>query len=173
MEQVILVDEADNDVGVMEKLQAHKEARLHRALSIFVFNDKGELLLQKRADGKYHSAGLWTNTCCSHPRPGETTDQAAKRRLTEEMGFNCTLKHEFSFIYRAEMGNGLTEHEYDHVYFGSYNSEPKINPDEVADWKYMSLSDISEDIKNNRKNYTAWFKLIFDRIINIRNEHLN
>ena len=159
-----MVNEDDVEIGVMEKLQAHREAKLHRAISVFIFNDKGELLLQKRAEGKYHSAGLWTNTCCSHPRPNEATNDAAERRLMEEMGIECELTHAFSFIYKAELKNGLTEHELDHVYFGTYNAEPNVNPEEVGEWKYESMNRITADIKTNQEKYTEWFKIIFDRV---------
>lgn len=165
-EEVILVNDSDEVLGVMEKLAAHKEAKLHRAFSVFVFNKENKLLMQKRAAGKYHSPGLWTNTCCSHPRPGERTEEAASRRLKEEMGFVCELTHQFSFIYKADMSNGLTEHEFDHVYFGNYDGNPNVNSEEVCEWKYISLDDLSIDINQNQGNYTAWFKLIFPRIFN-------
>ena len=136
MEQVILVDEKDKEIGLEEKIKAHKEGKLHRAFSVFVFNQKGEMLLQRRALTKYHSGGLWTNTCCSHPRKGEDVDKAASRRLKEEMGFSCGLKEVFSFIYKTGFDNGLMEHEFDHVFVGAYESEPKINPEEVAEYKW-------------------------------------
>ncbi len=162
-EQVILVDESNNKVGLMEKIEAHEKALLHRAFSVFVFNDKSELLLQQRAEHKYHSPLLWTNTCCSHQRDGEANIQAGKRRLQEEMGFVCELKEVFSFIYKASFDNGLTEHEYDHVMVGFSNDNPEINPEEVADFKWMSLEDVKEDIENNPMFYTAWFKIIFQK----------
>ena len=167
-EQVILVDREDRELGVMEKLQAHREARLHRAISIFVFNETDQLLMQQRAAGKYHSPLLWTNTCCSHPRPGESTDTAASRRLQEEMGFGCELRPAFSFIYQADMGNGLTEHEFDHVFFGEYSREPLINPDEVASWEYLSLYEIAQDLRVNPGRYTAWFRIIFNKVMELR-----
>lgn len=158
-EKVILVDENDQAIGVMEKMEAHEKALLHRAFSIFTFNNQGELLIHQRAHEKYHSGGLWTNTCCSHPREGETTLEAAKRRLQEEMGFVCELKEAFSFIYKAELDQGLTEHEYDHVFIGKFDGEPEINQSEVADWKYVNLENLKNDIVKNPDNYTVWFKI--------------
>jgi isopentenyl-diphosphate delta-isomerase len=159
LEKVILVDENDNALGLMEKMEAHEKALLHRAFSVFTFNNKGELLIHQRAHEKYHSGGLWTNTCCSHPREGETTLEAAKRRLQEEMGFVCELNEAFSFIYKAELDQGLTEHEYDHVFIGEFNGEPQINPNEVADWKYVDLEMLKQDVDRNPENYTVWFKI--------------
>ena len=160
-ERVILVDIHDNPIGEMEKLKAHVEAKLHRAFSVFIFNSKGELLLQQRALNKYHSPGLWTNTCCSHQRAGETNIEAGKRRLFEEMGFACELKEVFWFIYRADFDNGLTEHELDHVMIGQYDLSPEINPEEVAAYKWMTLEDVKSDMERNPEKYTAWFKIIF------------
>ena len=160
-EKVILVDREDNQVGTMPKLEAHEKALLHRAFSVFIFNEKGELMLQRRALHKYHSPGLWTNTCCSHQRVGETNIEAGKRRLFEEMGFSCELEDAFWFIYKATFDNGLTEHELDHVMIGKYNAEPKINPDEVAEYKWMTLEDLKTDMKDHPEKYTAWFKIIF------------
>ncbi len=160
-EQVILVDEQDNQIGLMEKIEAHEKALLHRAFSVFVFNDKKELMLQQRAAEKYHSPLLWTNTCCSHQREGETNLAAGKRRLQEEMGFVCELKEVFSFIYKAPFDNGLTEHEFDHVMVGDFNGEPNINPEEVASYKWMTLEDVKKDIESKPEIYTAWFKIIF------------
>ena len=162
-ELVILVDENDNKVGLMPKMEAHEKALLHRAFSVFVFNDKNELMLQQRAEHKYHTPGLWTNTCCSHQRDGETNLQAGKRRLLEEMGFVTDLEEKTSFIYKAPFDNGLTEHEFDHIMVGYYNGEPNINPDEVANWKWMSLEDIKSDMAINPDIYTAWFKIIFEK----------
>ncbi|MHA7842924.1 MAG: isopentenyl-diphosphate Delta-isomerase [Winogradskyella sp.] len=162
-EQVILVDENDNKIGLMPKMEAHEKALLHRAFSVFVFNDKNELMLQQRALHKYHSPGLWTNTCCSHQRDGESNLEAGKRRLEEEMGFVTELEETISFIYKAPFDNGLTEHEYDHIMIGYYNDEPNINEDEVADWKWMNLEDVKVDITSHPENYTAWFKIIFDK----------
>ena len=162
-EQVILVDENDNQIGLMPKMEAHEKALLHRAFSVFVFNDNNELMLQQRALHKYHSPGLWTNTCCSHQRDGETNLEAGKRRLQEEMGFITELEETTSFIYKAPFDNGLTEHEYDHIMIGYYNDEPNINEDEVADWKWMNLEDVKVDIALHPEKYTAWFKIIFDK----------
>ncbi|MBL86543.1 MAG: isopentenyl-diphosphate delta-isomerase [Winogradskyella sp.] len=162
-EQVILVDENDNQIGLMPKMEAHEKALLHRAFSVFVFNDNNELMLQQRALHKYHSPGLWTNTCCSHQRDGETNLKAGKRRLQEEMGFVTELEETTSFIYKAPFDNGLTEHEYDHIMIGYYNDEPNINEAEVADWKWMNLEDVKVDIALHPEKYTAWFKIIFDK----------
>lgn len=160
-EQVILVDEQDNKVGLMEKIEAHEKALLHRAFSVFTFNDRGELLLQQRAADKYHSPLLWTNTCCSHQRDGETNIEAGKRRLQEEMGFTCELEEVFSFIYKAPFDNGLTEHELDHVMVGKFNDQPNINKEEVESYKWMTLEAVKADIKNQPEIYTEWFKIIF------------
>ena len=161
-EKVILVDEQDNPIGLMEKLEAHQKALLHRAFSVFILNDKGEIMLQQRAANKYHSPNLWTNTCCSHPRAGETNQQAGERRLQEEMGLQVPLQEVFSFIYKAPFDNGLTEHEYDHVLIGYSDVQPQINPEEVASWKWLSLEAIKEDILQAPAQYTAWFKIIFE-----------
>ncbi|MCR9174301.1 MAG: isopentenyl-diphosphate Delta-isomerase [bacterium] len=166
MEYVILVDENDQEVGQMEKMEAHEKGLLHRAFSIFLFNDNNELLLQQRAHSKYHSGGLWTNTCCSHPRAGESVLDASNRRLMEEMGIQAKMKEQFSFIYRAELDNDLTEHELDHVVFGSFNGEPSINPEEVAAWKYVSMKEIEADMKKHPENYTEWFRIVFDEVHN-------
>ncbi|MDG1040695.1 MAG: isopentenyl-diphosphate Delta-isomerase [Polaribacter sp.] len=160
-EQVILVDKNDNQIGLMNKMEAHEKALLHRAFSVFTFNNKGELMLQQRAAEKYHSPLLWTNTCCSHQRNGETNLEAGKRRLQEEMGFACELEEVFSFIYKAPFDNGLTEHELDHVMVGVFNEDPIINPEEVASFKWMTLEDVKNDMENNPEIYTAWFKIIF------------
>lgn len=162
-EQVILVDEQDNPVGLMPKLEAHQKAVLHRAFSVFILNSKGELMLQQRAKHKYHSPGLWTNTCCSHQRQGETNIQAGMRRLQEEMGFTTDLKEIISFIYKAPFDNGLTEHEFDHVLIGYYEDSPIINHDEVADWKWMPLEDVKNDIDTYPELYTVWFVIIFTK----------
>lgn len=162
-EEVILVNDQDEQIGTMPKLEAHKKARLHRAFSIFIMNDAGETMLQQRAANKYHSPLLWTNTCCSHQRVGETNIQAGKRRLFEEMGFETELKELFSFKYKAPFDNGLTEHELDHVMMGNYNDGPKINTEEVADWKWMRPELIKKDMIENPDDYTVWFKIIFDR----------
>jgi len=162
-EQVILVDEQDNPIGLMPKLEAHQKAVLHRAFSVFILNSKGELMLQQRAKHKYHSPGLWTNTCCSHQRQGETNIQAGMRRLQEEMGFTTDLKEIISFIYKAPFDNGLTEHEFDHVLIGYYEDSPIINHDEVADWKWMPLEDVKNDIDTYPELYTVWFVIIFTK----------
>lgn len=160
---VILVDTKDNKIGREEKMAAHRKGKLHRAFSIFVFNDKNELMLQKRQSKKYHSGGLWTNTCCSHPRPGEDTMEAAHRRLKEEMGFDCDLKEIFYFTYKAKLDN-LIEHEVDHVLFGHFNDDPKVNSEEAEDWKWIRLKDLAIDIKKNPQDYTAWFKIAMEEI---------
>ena len=160
-EQVILVDKNDNQIGTMPKMEAHEKALLHRAFSVFIFNKKGELMLQQRAAHKYHSPLLWTNTCCSHQRVGESNVEAGRRRLQEEMGFSTEVKEVFSFIYKAPFDNGLTEHEFDHVMVGNFDDEPNLNPDEVAAYKWMSLEDVKNDMENNPSIYTEWFKIIF------------
>lgn len=160
-EKVILVNENDEQLGLMGKMEAHQKALLHRAFSVFVFNKKGELMLQQRALDKYHSPGLWTNTCCSHQRSGESNLQAGKRRLQEEMGFECGLKELFSFVYKAPFDNGLTEHELDHVMVGHYDQDPVINPAEVASFKWMPMEDVKRDILEQPELYTEWFKIIF------------
>lgn len=162
-EHVILVDENDTPVGLMEKIEAHEKALLHRAFSVFIFNKKGELMLQQRAVSKYHSPLLWTNTCCSHQREGETNIEAGKRRLQEEMGFSTDLKEVFSFIYKAPFDNGLTEHELDHVMIGYYEDAPKLNKEEAEAYKWMPLEDVKKDIEENPQLYTAWFKIIFKK----------
>ncbi|WP_271393547.1 isopentenyl-diphosphate Delta-isomerase [Aequorivita sinensis] len=162
-EKVILVDENDQKIGLMPKMEAHEKGLLHRAFSVFVFNSKNELMLQQRALHKYHTPGLWANTCCSHQRDGESSIDAGKRRLSEEMGFTTDLKETTTFIYKAPFDNGLTEHELDHILIGKYEGEPNINPDEVADWKWVSLEEVKNDIQANPDIYTAWFKIIFDK----------
>lgn len=160
-EQVILVNEKDEQLGLMSKMEAHEKAMLHRAFSVFIFNKKGELLLQQRAKEKYHSPLLWTNTCCSHQRDGETNLQAGKRRLREEMGFDCDLKEVFWFVYKAPFDNGLTEHELDHVMVGYYDKDPVINREEVESFQWMTLEDVKKDINEFPEKYTEWFKIIF------------
>ena len=162
-EQVILVNEKDEQIGLMEKMEAHEKALLHRAFSVFTFNKNGELLLQQRAASKYHSPLLWTNTCCSHQRDGESNIEAGKRRLREEMGFDCELEELFSFIYKAPFDNGLTEHELDHVMVGSYENDPVINRDEVEAFKWMTVDDVKNDMELHPETYTAWFKIIFQK----------
>ena len=164
-EFVVLVDQDDQKLGLMEKQQAHVAGLLHRAFSVFVFNSNGELMIQQRAASKYHSPTLWTNTCCSHPRDIETYEQAAHRRLKEEMGFDCDLEFKFSFIYKAHLDNNLTEHELDHVFIGTYNDEPKLNPEEVMAYRWVDLMDLKKDIEKNPQNYTAWFKIIFEHYV--------
>lgn len=159
-ESVILVDENNNELGLMDKQEAHEKAVLHRAFSVFVFNTKGELLLQQRAFSKYHSGGLWTNTCCSHPRSGESTVDAAHRRLQEEMGFDCPLEEKFHFIYKAPFENGLTEHELDFIYTGIFDGKPNINSEEVNASRWISMDDLIKDVKNTPQKYTAWFDII-------------
>lgn len=160
MEYVVLVDEHDNQVGTMEKLLAHQQGLLHRAISVFIFNDSRQLLLQRRALGKYHSGGLWTNTCCSHPKPGEDAGDAASRRLFEEMGIVADIQSEFTFLYRTTFENGLTEHELDHVFSGTSNDVPQPDTDEVMDWKYLSMDTIIKEIEEHPEQFSYWFKLI-------------
>ena len=162
-EMVILVDKHDNQLGLMEKIEAHKKAVLHRAFSVFILNDNNELLIQQRALSKYHSPALWTNTCCSHPRDGESVLDAGARRLKEEMGFETKLDSLLSFVYRAKFDNGLTEHEFDHVLFGYYNDDPSINKLEVMDWKWVNLDFLKNDIITSSELYTIWFKIIFEK----------
>ena len=165
MERVILVDENDNPLGMMEKMEAHKKGVLHRAFSVFIFNSKGEMLLQQRAFSKYHSGGLWTNTCCSHPRDGEATIEAAHRRLQEEMGFDCEIKKSFDFIYKKELNKGLTEHELDHVFIGNFDSEFRFSPDEVNAIAYVPVQQVLEGVAQNPENYTEWFKICLSEVI--------
>ena len=170
-EQVILVNEQDEPIGLMNKMEAHEKAVLHRAFSVFILNDKNEVMLQQRAHHKYHSPLLWTNTCCSHQRAGETNIVAGKRRLYEEMGFKAELKELFHFIYKAPFDNGLTEHELDHVMIGYYNGEPVINDDEVESWKWMTIEAIKDDMIENSEAYTVWFKIIFDEFYHYLEDH--
>ena len=165
-ENVILVDEKDNQVGLMPKLEAHEKGLLHRAFSVFIFNSDYKLLLQKRASSKYHSGGLWTNTCCSHPRDGEDTADAANRRLYEEMGIKTSLRKVYEFIYRAELDNNLIENEFDHVFYGIYNDDPILNTDEADDFKWIDMETLKIDIDNNADKYTVWFKIAFDYFYN-------
>ena len=159
---VILVDENDNPIGTMPKMEAHEKAMLHRAFSVFILNANDEVLLQQRANDKYHSAGLWTNTCCSHSHPGEDTLGAARRRLKEEMGMEADLQFVFKFMYKAPFDNLLTEHEIDHVFIGKTDQLPVINPEEVASYKYMKPEDIKLDMEQNPQSYTVWFRIIFN-----------
>jgi isopentenyl-diphosphate delta-isomerase len=162
-ERVVLVDENDAEVGTEEKLRAHLDGRLHRALSVFVADSAGRLLLQRRAAGKYHSGGQWTNTCCSHPRPGEPVDAAARRRLAEEMGMECELLPAFRFVYRADVGGGLTEAEYDHVFVGRFDGEPSPNPDEVDGWRWASLRELAAELAAEPERFTPWFRIVMGR----------
>ncbi len=164
-EHVILVNEHDESLGLMEKMEAHEKGLLHRAFSVFILNSKGQMMIHQRALHKYHSGGLWTNACCSHPREGETVVEAAHRRLQEEMGFDTDVEKVLEFIYRAELDGGLTEHEYDHVLVGYYDDEPEPNPEEVASWRWIEIDELVEDVKNNPESYTEWFKIIFERFI--------
>lgn len=163
-DQVVLVNEQDEEIGLMPKLEAHQEGMLHRAFSVFIFNSKGELLLQQRAMGKYHSEGLWSNTCCSHPYPGEATGTAAIRRLSEEMGISAPLHFLFSFIYHAELDNHLIEHELDHVFWGISDDIPAINTSEVASYKYVAMAELRKDMTLSPGEYTEWLKICFDKV---------
>lgn len=164
IEEVILVDEQDRELGTAEKMRAHEQALLHRAFSVFIFNTRGEMLLQQRALHKYHSGGLWTNTCCSHPRPKEDTAAAAGRRLKEEMGFELPLEKVFDFIYKTDFGNGLTEYEFDHVFVAEYEGPVLVNPEEVMDYAYTPVMQIAAEIQHNPDRYTAWFRIAFPGI---------
>ena len=162
-ERVVLVDESDAEVGTAEKLRAHVEGRLHRAISVFVVDDGGRLLLQRRAAGKYHSGGQWTNTCCSHPRPGEPAPDAAVRRLREEMGIGARLRPAFRFVYRADVGGGLVEHEYDHVFVGRHDgADPRPDPDEVDGWRWASLDELRAELRDSPERFTPWFRMVMD-----------
>jgi isopentenyl-diphosphate Delta-isomerase len=164
VEYIIQVDENDREIGSVEKMDAHRKGLLHRAFSILIFNSNNQLLLQKRHSAKYHSGGLWTNTCCSHPRQGEEIEAAAHRRLQEEMGFDCELKEIFSFIYRAELDNNLIENEYDHVFLGRFDGEVVPHEEEAEDFRWVDMDEIERDIANNPEVYSYWFKCLFDRI---------
>ena len=171
-QKVVLVDENDKETGLEDKLKAHQNgAKLHRAISIFVFNSKGETLLQQRAMTKYHSTGQWSNTCCSHPYPGESIEAAAHRRLQEEMGFDCTMHEAFAFTYRADVGNGLTEHEYDHVLFGRYDGDPRLNSEEAMGYKWILLGDLKAEIQEAPDCFTPWLKIVLDRVIAAHGKH--
>ena len=162
---VLLVDEEDNVIGEEEKIKAHQNGgKLHRAFSILIYNDKGEMMLQKRAKSKYHFGGLWTNACCSHPKPGEPINQTIHSKLMQEMGFDTELNEVFSFIYKADFDNGLTEYEFDHVFVGKYDREPKINPEEADDWKWIGMEKLNQDVLENPEKYTPWFKIILEKI---------
>lgn len=170
-EEVILVNELDEQIGLMPKLEAHQKAILHRAFSVFVLNKNNEIMLQQRAHQKYHSPLLWTNTCCSHQRNGESNIEAGSRRLFEEMGFRVELKELFHFIYKAPFDNGLTEHELDHVMIGYFDENPIINPEEVEDWKWMKIEEVKEDMLLHPEIYTVWFKIIFDEFYHFIEDH--
>jgi isopentenyl-diphosphate delta-isomerase len=170
-EKVILVTELDEPIGLMPKLEAHEKALLHRAFSVFILNDENEVMLQQRAAQKYHSPLLWTNTCCSHQREGETNVAAGTRRLFEEMGFKTPLRELFHFIYKAPFDNGLTEHELDHVMIGYYNGDPHINSDEVADWKWMGIEEVKLDMERFPEKYTVWTRIIFDEFYHYLEDH--
>lgn len=164
-DQVILVDESDKEIGTAGKLEAHREGKRHRAFSIFVFNPAGQLLLQKRSSKKYHSDGLWSNTCCSHPRPGIPIQDEARRRLGQEMGFDCDLQWIFSFHYQIQFKNDLTENEIDHVFIGRYDGDPKPNPEEADDWKWMDLEDLINDVKARPDAYSYWLRVCIDQVL--------
>ena len=166
VEYVVLVNESDDEIGFMEKMEAHEKAILHRAFSVFLFNSRNEFLLQRRALGKYHSPGLWTNSCCSHPRRNESSIDAAKRRLMEEMGMQCDIREIFSFLYKADVGQGLTEHEFDHVFVGFTDDCPIINPEEVDDWKYLSLDELKLQMNADPEQFTVWFRIAFAQVEN-------
>lgn len=163
-EGIIIVDKKDREVGIGDKIMVHRAGLLHRAFSIFIFNSKKEILLQQRAKTKYHSSGLWSNTCCSHPRPNRNLGREAKRRLKEEMGINCDLKEIFSLLYKVRVGD-LIEHEFNHVFLGGFDSNPKPNKEEAEDWKWMRLKELQKDIKDNPQKYTAWLKIILDKML--------
>jgi isopentenyl-diphosphate delta-isomerase len=162
MEEVILVDKEDNVLGTMEKMEAHRQGILHRAFSVLLYDSNGRILLQKRSDGKYHSSGLWTNTCCSHPLPGESLEEATRRRLMQEMGIDLQPRHSFAFLYKAQLDKGLIEHELDHVFTGVFNGEPAVNRDEVQDWKYVDVEWLRQDMRMNPQSYTVWFREIIN-----------
>ncbi len=163
-EQVVLVDGDDNELGTMGKLEAHQRGVLHRAISVFIFDDKDRLLLQQRAETKYHTPGLWTNTCCSHPAPGENPLKAAHRRLAQEMGMAAPLEFAFRFQYEAPFDNGLIEHEVDHVFIGRSSEQPRMNPEEVQNYRWLSYHEVAAEVDKNPEQFTAWFKLIYDRV---------
>lgn len=169
-EIIILVDENDKEIGNEEKMKAHLEGKLHRAFSILIFNLEGKMLIHKRAESKYHSGGLWTNACCSHPRVNEELSAAVHRRLMEEMGFDCELNEIFNFIYKKDVGDELIEHEFDHVFVGEYDGKVNPNPQEVDDYKWISLTDLDKEIKENPENFTEWFKILFNKFIDSTQE---
>ncbi len=161
MEQkVILVDQNDKEIGLEDKLKAHHQGKLHRAISVYIFNSKGQILMQQRAAGKYHSGSLWSNTCCSNCYEGESAESSARRALNDEMGVECNIKEVFCTIYKTEVGGGLTEHEYLHVFFGRYDGKPETNKTEVMDWKWIELDELVHDVESNPQKYTEWLKLL-------------
>lgn len=157
--RVVLVDAEDNAIGTADKLEAHRAGRLHRAFSVFIFNDGGEMLLQQRAEDKYHSGGLWSNACCSHPGPGEDVESAARWRLQEEMGFTCPVEHVDELVYRADVGGGLVEYEYDHLFVGRWNGRPDPDPDEVADWRWVPMDELEDEVSRHPRRFTYWFRV--------------
>lgn len=163
-EHVVLVDAQDRELGTEEKLAAHQRGLLHRAFSVFVFDGRSRLILQRRAEGKYHSPGLWSNTCCGHPRPGEPTDRAARRRLKEEMGFDCPLTAVFSFVYRADLGAGISEHELDHVFIGRFTGAPRPDRAEVGEWRAVEVAELVDDLAKNPARYSVWLPMALDGI---------
>lgn len=162
-EQVILVDSADREIGAAAKMDVHTQGRLHRAFSVVLYNEGGSILLQRRADSKYHSGGLWSNTCCGHPRPGETVSDAACRRLREEMGVECSLEPVTAFLYQTELANGLMEHEYDHIFLGRFSGNPVPNPEEVSEWRWVPVDAVRDDVTTNPQRYTVWFGQVLER----------
>jgi len=169
---VILVDSNDNEIGVMEKMEAHSKGMLHRAFSVFIFNSKGELLLQKRASSKYHSKDLWTNTCCSHPAPNDKIENSVHERLKFEMGIDAPLKELFSFTYKSELGNDLTEHEFDHIFVGVTDEKPKLNSEEASESKWVDLITLKKDVQQNADQYTSWFKLLISQYVDKFEQYL-
>jgi len=172
MDYVIQVDKNDQFEGIIEKIEAHKKGILHRAVSVLIFNSKGEMLLQKRSVNKYHSGGLWSNAACTHPSPDETTEQASLRRLQEEMGISTDLSHLYSFVYKVNLNNGMIEHEFDHVFIGVTDQKPTLNPEEASAFKYLSIQKIKDEMTDSPANFSAWFKLIFDELITLQPELL-
>ncbi len=172
-DDIILVDELDRQIGTAEKMAAHRSGRLHRAFSILIFNTQGEMLIQKRARGKYHSGGLWTNACCSHPRAGAYILPEANRRLFEEMGIQCELEEIFSFIYRAEFENGLVENEFDHVFWGTTDADPRLNPEEAEDWRRLGLENLRAEIATNPEHFTPWFRIIIEKLATVAAQKLD
>ncbi len=165
VEYVLLVNRNDQPLGTMEKITAHERGELHRAFSVFVFNSEGEMMLQKRASEKYHSGGLWTNTVCSHPKAGEEIKSAAIRRMNEEMGFTCDIEEAFKFIYKSDVGDGLIENEFDHVFIGHSNAQPNPNPEEVEDWKYVPMDWLVKDVEDHPGHYTVWFIIALKKLL--------